>query len=550
MTSPNNFAPGISAAWRALADRRAVADRRMTDLFAADPQRVATLSASFGDIFLDYSKHRVVPETMELLRALARAAGLDAAIKRMFGGEKINISEQRAVLHVALREQGERKILVDGADVMPGVRAVLAQMRRFAGEVRDGRWRGHTGKPIADVVHIGIGGSMLGPQMACLALAAGGPRVHFVSNVDGAQLAGTLRNLDPATTLFIVASKSFTTQETMANAASARSWTIARLGDARAVARHFVAPSTNTKACGEFGIPPENMFAFWDWVGGRYSMWSAIGLPIALAAGMDQFDALRAGAYAMDQHFQEAPLEQNLPVILALLGVWYANVLGAQTYTVVPYDQRLARLPAWLQQVDMESNGKSVGLDGKTMAIDTGPIALGEPGSDAQHSYFQLVHQGTRLIPVDFLIAAEADHGLPGHHEMLVSNCFAQSEALMRGRDEAEVRKAMAAAGAAPDFIDRVAVHRTFPGNRPSSTILYRRLDAKTLGALLAMYEHKVFVQGVIWGINSFDQWGVELGKELANKILPELTGTPQPAAHDASTAGLIARWRALAGRA
>jgi glucose-6-phosphate isomerase len=539
-----------SAAWRALLDHRAAADTPMAALFAADPRRVGTLSAAFGDIFLDYSKNRVLPQTMDLLRALARAADLEAARARMFAGEKINISEQRAVLHVALREQGERKVLVDGADVMPGVRAVLAQMRRFADEVRDGRWLGHTGRPIADVVHIGIGGSMLGPQMVCQALAAGaGPRVHFVSNVDGSHLAGTLRRLDPATTLFIVASKSFTTQETMANAASARAWLVERLGAPGAVARHFVALSTNTKACGDFGIPPASMFAFWDWVGGRYSLWSAIGLPIALAAGMDAFDQLRAGAHAMDRHFQEAPLEQNLPVTLALLGIWYASFLGAQTYSVVPYDQRLARLPAWLQQVDMESNGKWIGLDGKPVDIDTGPIALGEPGTDAQHSYFQLVHQGTRLIPVDFLIAAEADHGLPRHHEMLVSNCFAQSEALMRGRTEAEVRAAMKAAGAAPELIDRVAVHRTFPGNRPSSTILYRRLDARTLGSLLAMYEHKVFVQGIVWGINSFDQWGVELGKELANRILPELEGKPDPAAHDASTAGLIRRWHEMAGR-
>jgi glucose-6-phosphate isomerase len=541
-----------SAAWRALSDHRvAVGDRRMTELFAADPGRVGRLSVSCGDLFLDYSKNRVLPETMDLLRALARAVDVPAAAERMFSGAKLNVSEQRAVLHVALREQGERAIVVDGADVMPGVRAVLAQMRRFADDVRAGRWLGHTGARVADVVHIGIGGSMLGPQMACAALAASeGPRVHFVSNVDGSQLAGTLRRLDPATTLFIVASKSFTTQETMANAASARAWLVERLGDARAVARHFVALSTNTGACGAFGIPPASMFAFWDWVGGRYSLWSAIGLPIALAAGMDAFDALRAGAHAMDRHFREAPLERNLPVTLALLGIWYADILGAATQAVIPYDQRLARLPAWLQQVDMESNGKSVGLDGKPVARGTGPIVWGEPGTDAQHSFFQLVHQGTRLIPCDFLIAAEPDHGLPRHHEMLLANCFAQAEALMRGRSEAEVRVEMAAAGVDAATIDRVAPHRAFPGNRPSNTILYRRLDARTLGMLLAMYEHKVFVQGIVWGISSFDQWGVELGKQLATKILSEIEGTPDPTAHDASTAGLIERWRALAGRA
>ena len=540
----------IAAAWQALeAHRATVADHHMRALFAADPQRFSRFSLRLDDLLLDYSKNRIVPRTMALLHDLARACGVPAAIDRMFSGARINVSEDRAVLHVALRERGDRRIVVDGADVMPGVRAVLAQMRAFSEAVRGGAWRGHTGAPISDVVHIGIGGSSLGPQMIASALGRrGGPAVHFVSNVDGSHLARTLAGLDPAGTLFVVASKSFTTQETMANARSARAWLVGRLGSDAAVARHFVALSTNTKACADFGIPAANMFAFWDWVGGRYSSWSAIGLPVALAAGMDAFEALLDGAHAMDRHVREAPLEANLPVTLALLGIWYSNILGAESYAVVPYDQRLARFPAWLQQVDMESNGKSVDAAGRPVGRASGPIAWGEPGTDAQHSFFQLIHQGTRLVPVDFLIAAEADHDLAGHHAMLAANCFAQAEALMMGRSEAEVRAEMTAAGSSPASIDRVAPHRSFAGNRPSNMLVYRRLDPRTLGMLMALYEHKILVQGAIWGINSFDQWGVELGKQLANRILAELGGAAPATPHDASTAGLLAYWRALGG--
>ncbi len=545
MTSSN-----LEAAWQALeAHRAAIADRPMRELFAADPQRFARFTLRLDDLLLDYSKNRIVPKTMDLLRGLARAADVSGAIERMFTGAKLNVSEDRAVLHIALRERGTRAIAVDGVDVMPGVRAVLAQMRRFSDAVRGGTWRGHTGAAITDVVHIGIGGSSLGPQMVAAALARGdGPKVHFVSNVDGSHLARCLAGLDAASTLFIVASKSFTTQETMVNARSARAWLVGRLGADAAVARHFVALSTNTPACAAFGIPAANMFAFWDWVGGRYSSWSAIGLPIALAAGMVAFDQLLDGAHAMDRHFRETPMEANLPVTLALIGIWYANILGAETYAVVPYDQRLARFAAWLQQVDMESNGKTVGADGRRVTRTTGPIAWGDPGTDAQPSFFQLIHQGTRLVPCDFLVAAQADHALAGHHEILVANCLAQAEALMVGRTEAEVRAEMETAGASPATIDRVAPHRVFEGNRPSNMIVYRRLDPRALGMLMAMYEHKVFVQGTIWGINSFDQWGVELGKQLAGRILAEIDGSSPPASHDASTAGLLAHWRSLAG--
>lgn len=540
----------LEAAWQALeAHRAAIADRPMRELFAADPQRFARFTLRLDDLLLDYSKNRIVPKTMELLRNLARAADVQGAVERMFTGAKLNVSEDRAVLHVALRERGPRAITVDGADVMPGVRAVLTQMRTFSDGVRGGAWRGQTGATITDVVHIGIGGSSLGPQMVAAALDRGdGPRLHFVSNVDGSHLARCLAGLDAASTLFIVASKSFTTQETMTNARSARAWLVGKLGTEKAVARHFVALSTNTAACGAFGIPESNMFAFWDWVGGRYSSWSAIGLPIALAAGMDAFDQLLDGAHAMDRHFREAPPEANLPMTLALLGIWYANILGAESYAVVPYDQRLARFAAWLQQVDMESNGKTVGTDGRRVTRTTGPIAWGEPGTDAQHSFFQLIHQGTRLVPCDFLVAAEADHGLAGHHAIVVANCFAQAEALMIGRTEDDVRAEMRAAGAAPATVDRVAPHRVFDGNRPSNMIVFRRLDPRTLGVLMALYEHKVFVQGAIWGINSFDQWGVELGKQLAGRILAEIDGSSPPVPHDASTAGLLAYWRSLTG--
>jgi len=537
-----------SPAWQALkAHHAAIEPLHMRDMFRDDPARFGKFSLQLGNLLFDYSKNRITDETIKLLVALAVQAGLPAAIGRMFGGEKINSTEQRAALHTALRNRSGRPVLVDGKDVMPDVRRVLGLMRRFSDAVRSGEHRGHTGKQISDIVNIGIGGSDLGPLMACEALKPySNPklRAHFVSNVDGTHLAETLKKLDAETTLFIVSSKTFTTQETLTNAHSARVWLVEKLGDERAVAKHFAAVSTNLKATGEFGIHPDNVFEFWDWVGGRYSLWSAIGLPIALHIGMDRFEELLGGAYAMDEHFRSAPLDKNMPVLLGLLGVWYGNFFGAQSNAVLPYDQYLHRFPAYLQQLEMESNGKRVDRDGNAVDYDTCMVMWGEPGTNGQHAFYQLIHQGTRLIPADFLAPLHSHNPTGEHHAILLANCFAQTEALMLGKTAEEARAELEAQGLHGEALEALLPHKVFPGNRPTNTLLFDRLDPHTLGMLIALYEHKVFVQGVIWNINSFDQWGVELGKQLAGKILPELRGAAITSAHDASTAGLIGRFR------
>jgi glucose-6-phosphate isomerase len=539
-----------SAAWRALQSHaETMATRHLRDLFAGDAERFKRFSQRFDDLLLDYSKNRVTDETLRLLLDLARQAGLEAWRARMFAGDKINTTEHRAVLHIALRNRSNRAILVDGEDVMPAVNAVLGQMRAFSEQVRSGAWRGHTGETITDVVNIGIGGSDLGPLMVCEALKPyqrADLRPHFVSNVDGAHLVHTLAGLDPARTLFIIASKTFTTQETMTNAASARSWLLQKLGSGADVAKHFVALSTNTREVEAFGIDPQNMFVFWDWVGGRYSLWSAIGLSIALAVGMDRFEELLAGGHAMDEHFRSAPLERNLPVILGLIGVWYRNFLGASTHAILPYDQHLHRFPAYFQQGDMESNGKSVRRDGTRVDYATGPIIWGEPGTNGQHAFYQLIHQGTELIPADFLAAAESLTPLGDHHDKLLANFFAQTEALAFGKTAEQARAELEAEGLAGQALEALVPHKVFVGNRPTSSILYRRLDPDTLGRLIALYEHKIFTQGVLWNINSFDQWGVELGKQLAKVILPELAGPAPVTSHDVSTNGLINHLKAL----
>lgn len=537
--------PTDEEAWRALTAHAAtMRDVHLRTLFADDPERARRLSFRLDDLLFDFSKHRVTDETMEALMALARQRDLPAWIERMFTGEKINVTEGRAVLHVALRNRDNRPIRVDGKNVVPVVSAVLAKMRKFTDRVRAGEHTGHTGEAITDVVNLGIGGSDLGPLMVCEALEPywkEGLTPHFVSNVDGAHLGRTLKGLNPATTLFIVASKSFSTEETLTNARSARSWLVEKLGSDKAVAKHFVAVSTNHDAVKEFGIDPANVFEFWDWVGGRYSLWSAIGLPIACAIGMDAFEELLLGAHRMDAHFRSAPLEENLPVIGAMLGVWYASFFGASSHAVLPYDQSLHRLPAWLQQADMESNGKRTRRDGDVVdGYVTGPIVWGEPGTNAQHSFFQLLHQGTRLVPCDLLAPLVSHYPTGDHHRKLLANLVAQAEALMVGRTEEEARAELEASGLDAEEVERLLPHKVFEGNRPSTTILFDRLDPKTLGSLLAYYEHRVFVQGVIWGLNSFDQWGVELGKVLAKRILPELSGAEEPSGHDTSTTALI----------
>ena len=542
----------LSPTWQALKEeRKAWKALHLRTLFAKDKKRAERFSLQLDDLLLDYSKNLVRPQTLRLLVRLAKEAGVEALRDAMFAGEKINLTEGRAVLHTALRNRSGRPVLVDGHDVMPDVTAVLERMGAFADKVRTGKWKGYTGKPVTDVVNIGIGGSDLGPAMACLALKpyGGNIRAHFVSNVDPSHLVDTLEDLDPATTLFIVASKTFTTQETLLNAEAARDWFLAAAKDAGAVARHFVAVSTNEQAVKAFGIDPANMFGFWDWVGGRYSLWSAIGLPIALYVGMDAFEELLAGAHDMDEHFRTAPLDANMPVILALLGLWYNNFWEADSYAVLPYEQRLSRFPAYLQQCDMESNGKSVTRDGKPVKLSTGPVLFGEPGTNGQHAFYQLIHQGTKLIPCDFIAAAESHNDLMGQHggqhAVLLSNFLAQPEALMRGKTAAEVETELAQAGLSKKEIKALAPHKVFPGNRPTNTLLYRKLTPRALGRLIALYEHKVFVQGALWNVNSYDQWGVELGKQLAKAILPELTGgATKAAAHDGSTAALIARLR------
>ncbi len=537
-----------SSAWQALAaHHREMNGRHMRELFAADPDRFRRFSLQHDDLLLDYSKNRIDQQTLALLLDLARAADLPGWIEKMFRGEKINFTENRAVLHVALRNRSNAPILVDGVDVMPQVNAVLEKMGRFSTAVRDGQWRGHSGKPISDIVNIGIGGSDLGPVMVTEALRPywqAGLRPHFVSNIDGTHLAETLRGLDPETTLFIVASKTFTTQETLTNAHSARDWLLAALGDEAAVARHFVALSTNREAVQAFGIDPENMFEFWDWVGGRYSLWSAIGLSIAITIGMERFEELLAGAHDMDEHFRSAPLEANMPVILGLLGIWYNNFFAAQTHAILPYDQYLHRFPAYFQQGDMESNGKRVDRDGQVVDYSTGPVIWGEPGTNGQHAFYQLIHQGTKLVPADFLAPMESHNPIGRHHEILLSNFFAQTEALMRGKNADEARAELAAAGLSGEALERLLPHKVFPGNRPTNSLLFRKLTPHTLGRLIALYEHKIFTQGIIWRINSFDQWGVELGKQLAQAILPELQGEAPVTGHDSSTNGLINHYK------
>ncbi|MEO3998023.1 glucose-6-phosphate isomerase [Mesorhizobium sp. CAU 1732] len=530
------------------AHREAAAPFDMRAAFATDAGRFDELSISLGDLLFDFSKCAVTAETVGLLETLAHAAGVEERRAAMFSGEKINTTEDRAVLHVALRNQSGRPVIVDGVDVMGDVRLVLDAMAAFADGVRSGTIAGATGKAITDIVNIGIGGSDLGPAMATLALSPfhDGPRAHYVSNVDSAHIADTLKTLDPETTLFIIASKTFTTIETMTNAQTARRWIAGKLG-ADAVPAHFAAVSTALDKVDAFGIPRDRVFGFWDWVGGRYSLWSAIGLPVMIAVGPANFHDFLAGAHAMDVHFQTAPLAQNLPAMMGLIGYWHRVVCGYPARAVIPYDQRLSRLPAYLQQLDMESNGKGVTIDGSTVTSPTGPLVWGEPGTNGQHAFFQLLHQGTDVIPVEFLVAARShEPDLRVHHDLLLANCFAQSEALMKGRTLEEAKAQMRAKGMAPEAVDEIALHRVFTGNRPSVTLLYRTLDPETLGRLIALYEHRVFVEAQLYGINAFDQWGVELGKELATGLLPVVEGKDDGAGRDSSTMGLVRHMRDL----
>ncbi len=532
-----------TSSFQALESHAAAAKHwQLRELFAADPQRFPKLTVDAAGLFLDYSKNRLDANTVGLLLDLARERGVERQRDAMLGGEKINLTEHRAVLHTALRMPRGKALSVDGQDIARDVHAVLDHMRDFTDRVRSGAWLGHTGKPITDVVNIGIGGSDLGPKMAVLALRSyAHPRLtmHFVSNVDGHDMDAALAQVNPETTLFIIASKTFVTAETMLNAGTARSWFLRSAKEAD-LARHFVAVSTNTEAVQAFGIDPANMFPFWDWVGGRYSVWSAIGLAVALAVGFGYFSDFLAGAHAMDEHFREAPLEQNMPVLLAMVGFWNRQFLNAASLSIAPYHQDLSRFPAYLQQLDMESNGKRVTRGGAAVDTPTCPVVWGECGTNAQHAYFQLLHQGTDITPIDFIAALRATHDLPGHHDSLLANCFAQSEAFMTGKTAGEVRADLTAQKLSEAEIDELVPHKTFPGNRPSNTILMDQLTPSTLGALIALYEHKTFVQGVIWDVNSFDQWGVELGKVLARNIHAELAGEVKPERHDSSTNGLI----------
>ena len=521
--------------------------RNLRALFAADPERFARFSLEGAGLFLDFSKNLIERQTVALLLALARDRQVELLRDAMFAGKKINLTEHRAVLHTVLRAPRNASLELDGREIVQDVHAVLDRIEAFTEQIRSGAWLGHDGRQITDIVNIGIGGSFLGPKMSCEALrpfAHPRLRMHFVSNVDGHDLDAALSQLNPATTLFIVASKMFNTLETMSNAHSARSWFLRHANEA-ALPRHFVAVSTNLQAVQAFGIAPENMFPFWDWVGGRYSVWSAIGLPLALSIGMEGFREFLAGARAMDEHFRDTPLEKNLPVMLALIGIWNRNFIGTGSVSIAPYHQDLRAFPGYLQQLEMESNGKRVTREGEPVDAPTCPVIWGDVGTNGQHAYFQLLHQGTDITPVDFIAALKPSHALPGHHALLLANCFAQSEALMRGKNAEEVRQDMQAQGLPQEEIERLLPHRIFPGNRPSNTILMEALTPHALGALIALYEHKVLVQGAIWNINSFDQWGVELGKVLAKTIADELTQQAHPAAHDSSTNGLIARAKA-----
>ena len=537
--------PTATPEWRALAEhRRALASAHLRELFAADPGRARRYTLEAAGLTVDLSKNLMTDETVALLAALARAMDLSGWTARLFGGDRVNHTENRAALHVALR--ADRPMVADGRDVLPDVARALEHMRRFSDAVRSGNARGHTHRAFSDVVNIGIGGSDLGPAMVTRALAPYGTpqlRLHFVSNVDASHLLDTLAGLDPETTLFVVASKTFTTLETLANARAARAWLTGRLGD-EAVAKHFVAVSTNAAEVQRFGIEAHQRFEFWDWVGGRYSLWSAIGLPIALALGYENFRELLAGARAMDEHFRAAPAERNAPALLGLLAAWYGNFLGFHSHAVLPYDQHLARLPAYLQQLEMESLGKRVDREGREVDYDTGSVIWGEPGTNGQHAFFQLLHQGTQRVSADFIVGLEAHHALPEHQRLLYANCLAQSEALARGRTEAEALAALAARGVAPEQAARLAPYQAFPGNRPSTTIVYPKLTPAALGALIALYEHKVFVESVVWNLNAFDQWGVELGKQLAGAIDAELAPGASEGEHDASTRALIRLYR------
>lgn len=547
-----NINPTQTAAWQALQKHfDEMKDVTIADLFAKDGDRFSKFSATFDDqMLVDYSKNRITEETLAKLQDLAKECDLAGAIKSMFSGEKINRTENRAVLHVALRNRSNTPILVDGKDVMPEVNAVLEKMKTFSEAIISGEWKGYTGKAITDVVNIGIGGSDLGPYMVTEALRPykNHLNMHFVSNFDGTHIAEVLKKVNPETTLFLVASKTFTTQETMTNAHSARDWFLKAAGDEKHVAKHFAALSTNAKAVGEFGIDTANMFEFWDWVGGRYSLWSAIGLSIVLSIGFDNFVELLSGAHAMDKHFSTTPAEKNLPVLLALIGIWYNNFFGAETEAILPYDQYMHRFAAYFQQGNMESNGKYVDRNGNVVDYQTGPIIWGEPGTNGQHAFYQLIHQGTKMVPCDFIAPAITHNPLSDHHQKLLSNFFAQTEALAFGKSREVVEQEYRDQGKDPATLDYVVPFKVFEGNRPTNSILLREITPFSLGALIALYEHKIFTQGVILNIFTFDQWGVELGKQLANRILPELKDDKEISSHDSSTNGLINRYKAWRG--
>jgi len=536
--------PTKTKSWKKLKEHyRVMKGRQMKSLFDRDPHRFSKFSARFGDITVDYSKNIITRETLRLLLGLARECKLKEAIEKMFAGDEINETEKRAVLHVALRNRSNTPIHVNGSDVMPEVNAVLGQMKRFSDAVISGNWKGCTGKAITDIVNIGIGGSDLGPVMVTEALKPYWKpqlRPHFVSNIDGTHMAETLKTVSPETTLFIIASKTFTTQETMTNALTARRWFLDSAKSDSLVKHHFVAISTNEGEVKKFGIDPENMFRFWDWVGGRYSLWSAIGLSIACTIGFEHFVELLEGAHAMDIHFRETSFEENIPVVLALIGVWYNNFFGAETEAILPYDQYLHRFPAYFQQGNMESNGKQVDRGGREVNYQTGPVIWGEPGTNGQHAFYQLIHQGTKLIPCDFIAPAISHNSVGDHHKILLSNFFAQTEALMKGKEPEEVLEELRQSGTKEEEIKKVLPYRVFKGNRPTNSILVKKMTPRTLGSLTALYEHKIFVQGMIWNIFSFDQWGVELGKQLANRIFPELKDETGVTSHDSSTNGLI----------
>jgi glucose-6-phosphate isomerase len=533
-----------SQVWKNLRKHyRKISGLHMREMFEKDPNRFKRFSLKFNDILLDYSKNRITEETLKLLLQLTKEAKLKIRIKKMVEGDKINFTEKRAVLHTALRNRSNKPVLVDGKNVMPEINSVLKHMKEFSDSVRSGEWKGYTGKPIADVVNIGIGGSDLGPFMVTEALKPYGKpglNVHFVSNIDGTHLAEVLKKVDPETTLFLIASKTFTTQETLTNAKSARKWFLDHSNNESEIAKHFVALSTNEDEVIKFGIDPKHMFEFWDWVGGRYSLWSAIGLSIVIYIGMENFIELLTGAFEMDEHFRNTPFEKNMPVILGLLGIWYNNFFGAETHAMLPYDQYMHRFPAYFQQGDMESNGKRIGKNGKRVNYSTGPVIWGEPGTNGQHAFYQLIHQGTKLIPCDFIAPIETHNPLGEHHLILLSNFFAQTEALMKGKTKKEALKELEQQGLSEKELNELLPHKLFEGNKPTNSILVKKITPRILGSLIALYEHKIFTQGTIWNINSFDQWGVELGKQLAKAILPELENNDEIQSHDSSTNGLI----------